>query len=104
MDRERRIAWGPIRVGVRIPGFVLPSLKVHGLGWAYTQDDPQNFGVGYSLSKTRIEAGAALLNKAKVEARRKGNRIDQVRVVRIGIGSGNCRMLSYVQTRDGLSE
>src|ERR1700736_4508051 len=104
MDRKRHISWRPIRVCVRIAGFVLPSLKVHCLGWTDAEDDPQNFRVGYSLSKSRVEAGATLLDKAKVEARREGDRLDQVRVVRVSISSGNRRMLPAIQARDRLSE
>src|SRR5215472_4233306 len=39
-----------------------------------------------------------------MEPRREGNRIDEVGVVRVGIGSGNCRMLPNIQTRDCLNE
>src|SRR5258707_7882606 len=104
MDRKRRIAWRPIRVCIRIASLVLPSLKVHCLAWTDTEEDSQNFWVGYSLSKLRVEAGATLLNKAKVEARREGDRLDQVSVVRVSISSGNSRMLPNIQTRDCLSE
>ncbi len=51
-----------VRVGQRkrIAGLVLPGLKVHGLAWADTQQDSQNFQIGYLLSERGIEAGAAL--------------------------------------------
>ena len=104
MYRKRQIARRPIRVGVRIAGFVLPGLKVHCLGWTDAKYNSQNFRVGYSLSKPRVEAGATLLNKAEVEARRECNRLDQVRVVRVSIISGNRRMRPFVQTRDRPSE
>src|SRR5579872_5070080 len=104
MDRKRRIAGRPIRVCVRIASLVLPGLKVHCLGWTDTEDDSQNFWVGYSLSKCRVEAGATLLNKDKVEASREGDRFDEVSVVRVSISSGNCGMLPNIQTRDCLIE
>src|SRR6516165_4017523 len=104
MDRKRRIAWRPIRVCVRIAGFVLPGLKVHCLGWTDAKEDPQNLRVGYSLSKPRVEAGTTLLDKGEVEARREGNRHDQVSVVRVSISSGNRRVLPTIQTRDRPSE
>ena len=88
MNRKRRIAWRPIRVCVRIAGFVLPGLKVHCLGWTDAKYNSQNFRVGYSLSKPRVEAGATLLNKAVVEARRECNRLDQVRGVRVVSSNG----------------
>jgi hypothetical protein len=44
------------------------------------------------------------LNKGKVKPRRKGDRFDKVGVVRVIIGSGNCRMLPHIQSRDCLSE
>src|SRR5258708_8554681 len=98
MDRKRRIAWRPIRVCIRIASLVLPSLKVHCLAWTDTEEDSQNFWVGYSLSKLRVEAGATLLNKAKVEARREGDRLDQGGVVRVTISLGNTRTLPHIQT------
>src|SRR5260370_34499750 len=103
MDRKRRIAWRPIRVCIRIASLVLPSLKVHCLAWTDTEEDSQNFWVGYSLSKLRVEAGTTLLNKAKVEARRGGDRLGQVSVGRVSIRFGNSRMLPSLQTRECLS-
>src|ERR1700719_3769472 len=104
MDGEGRIGWRPIRVCIRIAGLVLPSLKVHRLGGTDAEDDAQNFWVLYPLSKRRVEAGATLLNKAKMEARREGNRVDQVSVACVSISSGNCRMLPNIQGRNWLSE
>src|SRR5260370_4077611 len=103
MDRKRRIAWRPIRVCIRIASLVLPSLKVHCLAWTDTEEDSQNFWVGYSLSKLRVEAGATLLNKAKVEARREGERLDPVSVVRLSSRSGSGRDMPTVQTRDSFT-
>src|ERR1700687_2537429 len=104
MDRKGRIGWRPIRVGIRIARLVLPSLKVHCLGWTNTEEDSQNFWVAYPLSKPRVEACATLLNKAKVEARSESDRVDQVSVVCVSISSRNCRMLPDIQARDWLSK
>jgi len=57
-------------------------------------------GTALAWSKPRVEAGATLLDKAEVEARREGDRIDQVRVVRVSISSGNRRMPPTIQTRE----
>ena len=65
---------------------------MHGLGWADTEQDSQDLRVGYSLSQLGIEAGATLLNPSKVKARREGDRIDEVGVIRVIISSGNSRM------------
>src|SRR4029077_11229213 len=83
---------------------VLPSLEVHCLGWANTEHDSQDFRIGHPLSQGRIEAGAALFNKRKVEPCREGDRVDKVGVVRISISSGNCRMQPMVQRGDCLSK
>jgi len=55
---------------------VLPRLKVHGLGRADAEHDPQNFHVGHPLSQRWIEASAALLDSSKVEASRVGDRLE----------------------------
>ena len=102
MNRKGRIGWRPIRVSIRITGLVLPSLKVHCLGWTDTEEDAQDFWILYPLSELRVEAGATLLNKAKVEARREGDCVDQVGVVCVCISSRNCRMLPNIQARDWL--
>src|ERR1700736_1750189 len=104
MDHKRRVSWRPTRVCIRIARLVLPSLKVHCLGWADTEQDSQNFRVGDPLSQLGIKAGATLLNKAEVEPRREGNCIDELGVGRVSISSRNCRMSPNVQARDCLSK
>src|SRR5215472_15153945 len=104
MDCKRRIARRPTRVCVRIAGFVLPGLKVHRLGWTDTKEDSQNFRVRYSLSKRRVEAGATLLDKGEVEARREGNCLDQAGVARVRISSGNRCVFPTIQTRNSQIE
>ena len=103
MNRKGRIGWRPIsRVCIRITGLVLPSLKVHCLGWTDTEEDAQDFWILCPLSELRVETGATLLNKAKVEARREGDCVDQVGVVCVCISSRNCRVLPNIQARNWL--
>ena len=104
MNRKGWIGWRTIWVCIRIAGLVLPSLKVHCLGGTDAEQDAQNFRVFCPLSELRVEAGATLLDKAKVEARREGDRLDQISVVCVGIRSGNCRMLPNIQGRNCSSE
>ena len=116
-NRRAGSTWSIVDVGQRkrIACLVLPGLKVHGLAWADAQQDPQNFQVGHLLGERRIEAGAALLDKRKVEPRREGDRLemggDACGVVTadgtaggVGVGSWDGRMLPHVQTGDGLNE
>src|SRR5690242_14354896 len=95
---------------------VLPSLKVHRLGGADTEHHPQSFRIRYPLSQRWIQAGATLLNKAKVKSRRESDHFEAVgdRAVaqvdgtvrvkddstarRVSIASGNCRVLPHIQT------
>src|ERR1700738_2446611 len=104
MDHKRRIAWRPLWVCIRIARLVLPSLKVHCLGWADTEQDSQNLRVGDPLSQLSIKAGATLLNKAEVEPRSEGNCFDEFGVGCVSICSGNCRMQPRIQSRDCLSK
>src|SRR5262249_59885773 len=55
-------------------------------------------------SESRIRGGTGLQKKPKVSRRRKGDRFDEFGVGRVGIRSGNCRMLPNIQTRDCLNE
>src|SRR5437870_13191384 len=82
----------------------MPGLKMGGLGWADTEQDAQHFQIGDSLGQRWVEAGAALLDIPKVEARRVGDRLDVVSGGEIAIVSGNRRKLPFTQTRDGLRE
>src|SRR6266403_316955 len=97
----------------RIACLILPSLKMHRLGWTDTEDDAQNFWVAYPLSKLRVEASTALLNKGKVEPCREGNHLEvgSDAVLRgggnattryVGIVFGDCAMLPNIQTGDCL--
>ena len=65
---------GGIRVGIRVARLVLPGLEMHRLGWADAEQDSQNVRMGDPLSQLRIDAGAALLNKGKVEPCGEGDR------------------------------
>src|SRR5436305_8887715 len=82
----------------------MPGLKMGGLGGADTEQDAQNLWIGDPLSQRWVEAGAALLDEGKVEARRVGDRLDVVLGGQVGIGPGNGRKLAFTQTRDGLRE
>src|SRR5207237_2458675 len=85
----------------RIARHVMPGLKVHGLGWADTEQDAQYFRIGDPLSQRGVEAGAPLLDKPKMEARRVGDRLDVVLGGQVVIASGNGWELPFEQTRDG---
>ncbi len=82
----------------------MPGLKVRCLDWADTEQDAQNFQIGGSLSQRWVEARAALLDKAKMESRRVGDRLDVVIRGQVAIVSGNRRKLPGTQTRDSLRE
>ena len=73
----------------RIAGFVVPRLKVHCFGGPDTEQDSQHFRVGDPLSQRWIQAGAALLDKSKVEAGRVGDRLQMVRGTEVGVVSRN---------------
>src|SRR5438094_8781258 len=98
----------------RLACLVLPSLKVHDLRSADADEDPQHFQTGYPLNEIGVEAGASLLDKRKVKSRREGDRLEmggdagwgitQITAGRVGIASGNCRMLPFIQTRNCLIE
>jgi hypothetical protein len=75
----------------------MPSLKMHCLGWADPEQDSQYFRICHPLGQRRIEAGATLLNKGKVKA---GYKRDRLKVVGLAssatargvtIISWNCR-------------
>jgi len=54
--------------GRSIPGLVVPSLEVAGLGWSDAEQDAQNFNVGHPLRQLRIKTGPALLDKRKMKS------------------------------------
>jgi hypothetical protein len=80
----------------------LPNLKVHYLGSADVKRDFQYFRAGYFLTESGVEAGARLLYKPKVKARREGDRWEVVARGDVGIVCGNCRMLPNIQNLDCL--
>src|ERR1700736_6275793 len=97
MDHKRRVSWRPTRVCIRIARLVLPSLKVHCLGWADTERRSQNLRVGDPLSQLSIKARATLLNKPEVEPRSEGNCLEEFGVGCLCICSGNCGMQPRIQ-------
>ena len=80
----------------------MPGLKVHRLGWADTEQDAQHFCTGHSLGQRRVKAGAALLDKRKMEARRVGDGLNVVIGRKVVIISGNGWKLPFQQTRNCL--
>src|SRR5271166_6165998 len=98
MDARHRILG--IRYRRRIAGFVVPGLEVCDLGSANAEQDAQNFHAGYPLSELWVEAAAALLDGSEVKAGRVGDRLKEVGVQQVVVGSGNCRVLSHRQRRD----
>src|SRR5437899_3084190 len=87
-----------------IARLVHPGLEVSCLGWADTKQDSQHFRIAYALSQRRIETGATLLNKRKVESGSVGDGLEVVRWPKVGIGSGDPQKLSGTQTRDCLGK
>src|SRR5262249_6317498 len=61
-----------------------------------------HFRICDPLSQLRIEAGAPLLDKRKVESRRVGDRLNVLRRIEIIICAGNTRKMSGTQPRYGL--
>src|SRR4029077_4969829 len=68
----------------RIASFVVPRLKVHCFGGPDTKQDSQTLRVGDPLSQRWIQAGAALVNKPKVEAGRVGDRLQVLGGTEVG--------------------
>src|SRR2546426_1039084 len=79
--------------GRRIARLVVPGLKMSCLRRADAEHDSQHFHVGHPLGQRGIETVATLFDSRKVECCGVGDRLKEVRVVQIGVGSGNCRML-----------
>ncbi len=82
----------------------MPRLEVRGLDWANTEQDAQHLQTGDSLSQRWVEAGAALLDIAKMEARCAGDRLDVVLWGQVTVVFGNGWKLPGKQTWDGLRE
>ena len=89
---QRGICW--IGQRGRIAGFVLPSLKVHCFGGPDAKHDSQYFHTGDSLSQGWVEAGAALLDGAKVETGGVGDGLNVVAGAEVSITSRDRRMLA----------
>jgi hypothetical protein len=79
-----------IRWRKRVARLVVPGLEMHGLGRADAEQDSQDHRIGDSQGQCRVEAGAALLDKAEMERRRVGDGLDVVRISYIE--RGDCRM------------
>ncbi len=90
--------------GRRITRLIRPGLKVHCLRGADADQDSQDLHVSGPLRHRGIEAVATLFDRWKMESRRVGNRLKEVRVLQVIIGSGNCRMLPNRQSGDRLRE
>lgn len=73
-----------------VASLVVPGLEVHGLGRADAEQDSQDHRIGYPLGQCRLEAGAALLEKAEMERHRVGDGLDVAIGSIVGIGSGDC--------------
>jgi hypothetical protein len=87
-----------------VPALFLPGLEVHSLGRADAEQDSQDLWMGYSLGQCWVEAGAALLDKAEMERRRVGDRLNVIRGSEVGIASGDCRKFPGEQAWDRLRE
>src|SRR5690242_21931877 len=57
-----------------------------------------------ALRHRRIESGAALFDRRKVETRRIRNGLKEVGIAGVSVCPGNCRMLPFVQVGDSLRE
>ena len=72
--------------------------------------DSQNFQIGHLLSQRGIQAGAALLDKPKVESRRVGNRLQMIGDGAVRVQSEvvivprNGGVLTFGEIRDGVLE
>src|SRR5215831_3740630 len=78
--------------GKCIASLVLPSLKMHDLRPANTDEDAQNFQAGYLLSKGVVKTSTNLLDKSKMKAGREGDRLQVVG----NAGRGLLRVLAFV--------
>src|SRR5207248_5847349 len=105
---RRMIDWVDVGQRSRITCLVLPGLKVHDLRSADAEEDSKHFQTGYLLRQGRVKAGPTLLNKTKVKSRGESDCLDMVTgivwIAQFIIVSRNCRVLSTMQTRDGVGE
>jgi hypothetical protein len=77
---------------------------MHRLGWADAEQDSQDHRIRDLQGQGRIEAGAALLDRGKMECRGVGDGLNMRVILCVGIGSGDCRMRPFEQVRDGLGK
>ncbi len=77
---------------------------MHRLGWPDAQHDPQDLDAGYALRQRWIEARPSLFDSSEVKSSRVGNGLNVLVGCQVRIGSGNCGMLVYRQTGNGLWE
>src|SRR5437879_13685915 len=87
-----------------IPCVIGRGLKVQWVLGADADQDSQDLNVSGPLRHRGIDAVATLFDRWKMESRRVGNRLKEVRVLQVIIGSGNCRMLPNRQSGDRLRE
>jgi hypothetical protein len=94
------------RVGERrcVAGLVVPGLEVHRLGRPDAEQDPQHLGMGDPLSELGVETGASLLDEAKVEAGRIGDRLQVVTGAEVVVAARNRRELPGTEAGDCLRE
>ena len=92
----------------------MPESEVIDLDSANADQDSEDLRVGRLEGQRRIQTRATLLDERKVKPRREGDRLEvggdagwritQVTAGRVGIASGNGRMLPFIQTRNCLIE
>src|SRR4030081_1511160 len=81
----------------------MPSLEVTDLGASDAKDYAQDFSAAGSLREAGVETASTLLDEGKVKSRCVSNCLNEVGIVRIGVSSGNRRMLPDRQRGNGLS-
>src|SRR5207253_1883072 len=81
-----------------------PGLKVHCLRGADADQDSKDFHVSCPLRHRRVEAVATLFDSRKMKSGGIRDRLKEVGIIQIIIGSGNCRMLPNRQSGDRLRE
>src|SRR5215469_2831793 len=86
----------------------MPGLEMTDLGPTDAEKNAENFQAGGSLRKLRVKAGATLLDESEVETSSVGDRLNEVHIRGIGVGSGDCRVLSlgegWDRRRKGVTE
>src|SRR5882757_8511312 len=82
----------------------MPSLEMGCLSWSDADQDSQNLRIADPLSQRRIKTSPTLFDKREVKGRRISNRLNMVVRQKVGVGFGNCWMLTLSQAWDGLRE